>query len=258
MSPGFSRPIRHNQHQTRRERGNPGKKAASRRRQPLLGGPVSGQMAHQQREIVREGRRELALGEVLAPAQGGAPVFTMVEHMAEAAFEMLAALSQQYLAAFAFHRLFGFSQDLPDDGVLVLGLVDHVTGAVFGHADLGVGIDADLGGEAFDILQVLFPGVAVDQRAQACQDELESRLIDGGSGAAAAGGVGVGGQADLADAFGEPDGIERLVELAVEGAGCGLWQAAGIDPEFLLRLGGGFAGLKRVRAGFKQISPVFQ
>ncbi|MEZ4498454.1 MAG: hypothetical protein R2845_17110 [Thermomicrobiales bacterium] len=45
------------------------------RRLALLDGAVSGQVPHRQREVVREGRRKLPLGQVHPPAQGGPPVF---------------------------------------------------------------------------------------------------------------------------------------------------------------------------------------
>lgn len=78
----------------RRPRGrNHAKKGTCPRRQPLLRGPVAGQMTHQHREVVREGRRELALGEILAATQPCPTVFPVVKHMAEAPFEVLATLS---------------------------------------------------------------------------------------------------------------------------------------------------------------------
>jgi len=36
-----------------------------------------------------------------------------------------------------------------------------------------------------------------------------------------------------------------------------LWQAAGLDPELLLALGGGLAGLKHAREKSKQVSRRF-
>ncbi|MEZ4498455.1 MAG: hypothetical protein R2845_17115 [Thermomicrobiales bacterium] len=70
--------------------------------------------------------------------------------------------------------------------------------------------------------------------------------------ASALGGIRVGRAADLAHTRREPDGIERLIELAIEGAGGRLWQAAGLDPELLLGLGGGLAGLEHAAGEFKQ------
>ncbi|GAA5484719.1 hypothetical protein Hsar01_03965 [Haloferula sargassicola] len=46
---------------------------------------------------MREGRHKLTLGQIHPPAQGGPPVLPVIEHMAEASFEMLAAFAQQRL-----------------------------------------------------------------------------------------------------------------------------------------------------------------
>jgi len=85
-------------------------------------------------------------------------------------------------------------------------------------------------------------------------------------GAPAARGVRIGQTAEFADACGEADGFQRFVELAVEGAGRCLRQAAGHDPEFLLAfglrfpnmlgrgIGGSAAVFNRLLGGFEALA----
>ena len=78
--------------------------------------------------------------------------------------------------------------------------------------------------------------------------------VDGGvdAGAAAARRIGIGGAADFANALGKSDARERLIELAVEGAGGGLGEAFGFHPELRLGVLGGVAALEHARRGDKQ------
>ena len=96
--------------------------------QPLLCGATAGELAQSPREIVGQGGAELALGEVLANSEGGSTVFAIIEDVAEAPFEVFAALAQEGFAACASDCSLRLGKNLTDGGVLLDTEVTFVGG----------------------------------------------------------------------------------------------------------------------------------